>query len=313
MSLPDFLCIGAQKAGTTWLDAQLRHHPNLWLPPAKELHYFDRGTPAYVSMLLDADPAKRMLVLNRFKFALRDVALRAMRPADCLYTMGWYGRFLFLPRSDRWYASLFAPGAQQRAGEVTPAYALLPEPEVRRIHGQMPGVKCIYLLRNPVERAWSEAAMHFSRSGHGRHGYSRNGHSRCGRVDPAHAQTVLGQPSTLRHSCYTKTLSIWEKFFPEEQIFVGFFEQMERSPRQLLLDIFRFLGVPASEAYISPQVHQKVFPNQHRYRMPDSVRQQLTERLFPELVALHDRFDNAYTESWLNAASAIHYNSKSLA
>src|ERR1700759_3980060 len=37
---PDFLCIGAQKAGTSWLDRNLRRHPKLWLPPMKELQFF---------------------------------------------------------------------------------------------------------------------------------------------------------------------------------------------------------------------------------------------------------------------------------
>lgn len=39
--LPQFLCIGAQKAGTTWLDQQLRAHNSVWLPPMKEVHFFD--------------------------------------------------------------------------------------------------------------------------------------------------------------------------------------------------------------------------------------------------------------------------------
>src|SRR2546423_15689927 len=39
---PDFICIGAQKAGTGWLYEQLRNHPDFWMPPMKELHYFDR-------------------------------------------------------------------------------------------------------------------------------------------------------------------------------------------------------------------------------------------------------------------------------
>ena len=38
--LPDFVVIGAQKAGTTSLAAALRQHPGLYLPPSKELHYF---------------------------------------------------------------------------------------------------------------------------------------------------------------------------------------------------------------------------------------------------------------------------------
>lgn len=39
---PDFLGIGMAKAGTTWLDRNLRCHPELYLPHRKELHYFDR-------------------------------------------------------------------------------------------------------------------------------------------------------------------------------------------------------------------------------------------------------------------------------
>lgn len=40
LSLPDFLCIGSQKAGTTWLYENLRCHPDLFLPDRKELNYF---------------------------------------------------------------------------------------------------------------------------------------------------------------------------------------------------------------------------------------------------------------------------------
>jgi len=38
---PDFLCVGAQKGGTSWLYQQLAAHPDFWMAPLKELHYFD--------------------------------------------------------------------------------------------------------------------------------------------------------------------------------------------------------------------------------------------------------------------------------
>ena len=38
--LPGFLCVGAQKAGTTTLHALLSHHPEIYLPQQKELQYF---------------------------------------------------------------------------------------------------------------------------------------------------------------------------------------------------------------------------------------------------------------------------------
>ncbi len=41
MRLPDFLIIGAQKSGTTWLAEQLRAHSRIYMPSG-ELHFFDR-------------------------------------------------------------------------------------------------------------------------------------------------------------------------------------------------------------------------------------------------------------------------------
>jgi len=38
---PDFLGIGAQKSGTTRLYQNLAAHPQIWMPPVKELHYLD--------------------------------------------------------------------------------------------------------------------------------------------------------------------------------------------------------------------------------------------------------------------------------
>lgn len=39
---PDFFIVGATRAGTTWLHHALRAHPDIFLPEAKELQYFNR-------------------------------------------------------------------------------------------------------------------------------------------------------------------------------------------------------------------------------------------------------------------------------
>jgi hypothetical protein len=41
MALPDFLCVGAQKAGTTTLYHTLKQHPDIFLSPDEEVHFFD--------------------------------------------------------------------------------------------------------------------------------------------------------------------------------------------------------------------------------------------------------------------------------
>ncbi len=42
MRFPDFICLGAQKAGTTQLFDLLKEHPDIFLPQGKEIHYYDR-------------------------------------------------------------------------------------------------------------------------------------------------------------------------------------------------------------------------------------------------------------------------------
>ena len=38
----NFIGIGVQKAGTTWLSSILKEHPEIYIHPRKELHYFDK-------------------------------------------------------------------------------------------------------------------------------------------------------------------------------------------------------------------------------------------------------------------------------
>jgi hypothetical protein len=44
--LPNFLIVGAAKCGTTSLADWLRAHPDVWIPPEKELMFFDRDDRA---------------------------------------------------------------------------------------------------------------------------------------------------------------------------------------------------------------------------------------------------------------------------
>lgn len=46
-NLPDFLIVGAQKSGTTWLWKQLRQHDEVRVPPRKEIHFFDKHMLAH--------------------------------------------------------------------------------------------------------------------------------------------------------------------------------------------------------------------------------------------------------------------------
>lgn len=49
--LPNFICIGAYRAGTTWFHSVLSKHPEVFVPSEKELmffsKYYDRGIDWY--------------------------------------------------------------------------------------------------------------------------------------------------------------------------------------------------------------------------------------------------------------------------
>jgi len=51
MGIPDFVVIGAQKAGTTWLYECLSEHPEVFVPRMKEVHYFTRPQDDRLSRL----------------------------------------------------------------------------------------------------------------------------------------------------------------------------------------------------------------------------------------------------------------------
>lgn len=56
--LPNFLYIGPDKAGSTWLHEVLIEHPDIYLSPAKDLYFFDRyyerGEAWYAAQFADA-------------------------------------------------------------------------------------------------------------------------------------------------------------------------------------------------------------------------------------------------------------------
>jgi hypothetical protein len=280
---PDFLGIGAQKAGTTWLDRNLRCHPAIWLPPIKEIHHFDirSSHPWLLEFVTGREPAIQVL-LRRWAGQARHDMLVERR------NVRWFLRFFLLPRSDRWYASLFVPRAGQIAGEITPGYARLDEEQTAHVHTLMPQAKIIYLLRNPILRTWSQAAMYFG----------KRGHPDLNQVPDEEMQRFLNRERTYRNSDYLRTLGIWEALYPASQVFVGFFEQLEQEPDQLLRDVYGFLGVDTSERHIPASVHRKVHARQYP-PIPESLARRLAQQHYESIEMLHQRFANDHTASWL--------------
>lgn len=130
MTLPNFLIIGAAKAGTTALYWYLAEHPEVFMSPLKETNFLAYGVDEN-GHLLYGDP-------ELHKFPVRTLSE---------------------------YEDLFAGADQHSAvGEASPIYIESPH-TARRIVDIIPGAKIIVGLRNPVDRAYSDYQMYLRSRG----------------------------------------------------------------------------------------------------------------------------------------------------
>jgi hypothetical protein len=275
---PHFLGIGAPRCGTTWLHTMLRRHPRLWLPPLKEVHYFDSVDPTVaeersvhrLSSRLKAHFGRR--ALHYGAAALGPLAGEYRKKAQP--DLDWDRRFFSPGGSFDWYQRLFAGKAARYdlVGEITPAYFILGSEVIQRIRQETPVRKVLLLLRDPIEAAWS---------GHGRK--VREGQLRAGHDDSATAVAEILGPG-IRRRLYAENLGRWLQHFDRRQIFIGYYDDLVARPDRLLGEICSFLEVAPVPAAVISQARQRVNSSQSsRSSIPPAIEKALAQRLEPDL------------------------------
>jgi hypothetical protein len=188
---PDVYMIGAQKSGTTFLATLLDQHPQITLSEPKEPDYFTR----YYSRSLD---------WYRERFAGSDDNV-------------------FIDASTSYASALLDDYSQgEESGDPTP-YMGVPE----RIAEHVPQARFIYLLRNPVARAYSS--------------YWHN--VRCGIEQRNFREAIADSSYYLRLSDYQGQLALYLEQFPLERFHVLIFEEFRRDPAAVARRCLRFLGL----------------------------------------------------------------------
>lgn len=203
MTLPTFICIGAQRAGTTWLHRMLSAHPGVFMTAQKELHFFDEQ-PDFSGYEGLGRPGRQ-------------------RYYDMEAEADW-----------RWYREQFAPGAGCAVrGEITPFYATLSRERVALMAGALPGVKIVYILRNPVLRAWSGFRLFW---------FLQSGNRECA-LDAETIRKTVMHPAKLVHGDYRRNIEVYESCFERERILYLFYDDIVARPAQVLREVADFLEV----------------------------------------------------------------------
>ncbi|MCK6553541.1 sulfotransferase [Candidatus Binatia bacterium] len=256
---PDFLIVGPQRTGTTWLHANLRFHPQVFLAEPKELFFFSRlKTPD--------DP--------RFQSN----------------NLGWYLRFFrdpwwrYLAKtaiSLRRYRRLYRPRVR---GEATASYATIDTDVIREIALLAPEVKAIMMIRDPVDRAWS----------HAKKDLVRKTRRRVRDVPDEEFRQFFVQPYQIGCARYVHNYDRWASQLRPGHLRAWLFDDVQRRPEAMLAEVMEFLGVDSDRRYIGDLAREAVNPTASS-EVPERHRLFLEELFAEDLRALKERFGLSWT------------------
>jgi len=248
---PDFLCVGAQKGGTSWLYRQLEAHPDFWMPPVKELHYFNS--------------------LNRTK-RFHPPRCRDQRDTSFLDSMKDLSAHSYIDLEN--YGRLFQQKGSLVSGDISPAYSTVSDEIIQRVVNSFPNLKVIFLARDPVERAWSQLSM----------GVRLGTISQFDATDSDDVIRNLLNPGVLLRSHPSKIVARWRRYVRPDLFRIYFFDDLEKNPAELRRSILLFLGADPNKAndHLKPEDNQDA---KKKLRLTEKVRSRIAQFFEQELKA----------------------------
>lgn len=249
---PDFLCVGAQKGGTSWLHYQLTWHVDFWMPPVKEVHYFDvlsrvkRGGSPRCKDARDQCFLEKITALSSQSYIDLDA-----------------------------YSRLFEPKGALLSGDITPAYSTLSDELIERIVVRFPNLKVIFLARDPVERAWSQLSM----------GVRLGNISAFDTTDADEVIRNLLNPGVLLRSHPSQIVARWKRYVRPELFRLYFFDDLVKNPAELRRAILLFLGADPDKASGRIRAEQNLDAGKEKLQLTDKVRSRVAQFFEQELKA----------------------------
>ena len=168
-------------------------------------------------------------------------------------------------RGERWYLSHFKNVLDEKAvGELSPSY-FINDRTPERIYRFNPDIRSIFMLRNPIERAYSHYCMELRYKT-----VSENIDRECGL-----------ESFIVREGLYYQHISKFIKLFPRENLKFIIYDDIKTEPEKVLADIFYFLGV-------NPKIETTELFKQRYVKQP----RQKFGKLYTFLVAIYRWINN---------------------
>lgn len=241
--------IGATKAGTSWLHAWLADHPEVHLWRHKELHYFDAHEFGNLGRQVAAARDRRTRIAARRDAATDPERITAL--GDAVAEFDRYLALMATPGIDPAAYLRFLTerrGTAHVVGDVTPAYALLPVERLRFMAALNPVSRFVYLLRDPVERLWSNVRAMAGQKG----GTATEVATRATRIFDR--WTRGEEQAVAARSDYGGALRRLFAAVPERSRHVGFYEDLFGGAEAARISAF--LGIANRPAPVDRAVNQ---------------------------------------------------------
>jgi hypothetical protein len=302
-STPEFLVVGPFKTGTSWIYEQLKTTEGFDLPPIKELYFFYDADLNYQlsksndeKFLRNEFPSRQLTpsIINTRKLNLENKIresrkyrfqnlVNAIKAGSPLWGLFYY----FFPKnlsekSFSLYTKLFKKTTGHVSGDISPIYFVLSPYAIEKIKEYFPDIKIIFIMREPVEREWSNIRMKYFTKGE---------------EIPFSADEYFASQRTTGD--YINAITNWEKYFSADQILYLFYDELVANPTAFTGKLLDFLKPGAK---ITLLVKEKVMQGVNK-SIDQDLKIKLIEKNLPQYHFLAEKFSNSpYPSLWLKAA-----------
>lgn len=231
--MPHVICIGAQRAATTWLFNKLRdccwnatdlsikevHYFNqIWLPWMRSWASRHRHSQAYESLqylLRSHGHAQLTADRHRSSHCERLMRIYLEEPTD-----NWYRDNVMVNHASPDRLSL----------DFTPEYALLPRLGIEHMDQLCPDARYLFVLRDPIQRAYSHLLKLNKEEG-----ISLDPHSIATYID--------ANPEIVERSDYRITINNYASCIPAERLRILIQDEMIANPEQTIGSLAEWLSI----------------------------------------------------------------------
>jgi len=300
---PDFIFIGLEKTGSSWLYKSLLQHSGIELPPIKEIRFFwERYVFGELNTVIKLY-YNHLKHYNHWHFqSIRKMLIKRIRFHIYLFKrfkfnlshLLWDINFFFRKHDNNWYLRLLS--TNKLSGDISPQYAELPEKEITRIKKFLPNLKIILGLRDPIERAWSFSKMELC----------KKLNKELKEVSEDEFIRYVEQNSKILLFDYISIIKRWKKYFKSDNILIYFFEELKTDPIRLFLKICNFLGI--NEPCVNIKSLMKIVNKGIAGDVPSFFIKYLLSKNFHHYIEMNNYFSEKYPKEWYSKYCKIHHS-----